>query len=107
MRASRYGALRRLGAVVIGVAVVSCATSSPDTETVPPLVLPADVEDQRGRFREIFCAVLEERGPTLPDSRPCEEALTRIGHEAPGSGRTVELGKSKRRLVAAVVFGLG
>jgi hypothetical protein len=91
----------------LGVAVVSCTSSSPDPETVPPLVLPADAEDQRGRFREIFCAVLEERGPTAPDYRSCEEALTRIGHEAPGSGRTVELGKSKRRLVAAVVFGLG
>lgn len=88
--------------------VSACATAppSPYGETVP-LVLPADVEDQRGRFREVFCAVLEKRGPTLPDSRPCEEALTRVGHEAPGSGRTVELGKSKRRLVAAVVFGLG
>jgi len=86
---------------------MSCTSSAPDPETVPPLVLPADVEDQRGRFRETFCAVLEERGPTVPDSRPCEEALTRIDHEAPGSGRPVELGMSERRLVAAVVFGLG
>jgi len=107
MRASRYGALRRLGAVVIGVAVVSCATSSPDTETVPPLVLPADVEDQRGRFREIFCAVLEERGPTVPDYRSCDEALTRVGVEPDPTGKVVELGQSSRRLVAAFVPGIG
>ena len=89
MRAARYGALRRLGAVVIGVAVVSCASSSPDTETVPPLVLPPDVEDQRGRFREIFCAVLEERGPTVPDYRSCDEALTRVGVEPDPTGKAV------------------
>lgn len=99
--------LRLVVMATVGIAVVSCSSSSPDPEPVLSVVLSADVEDQRGRFREIFCAVLEERGPTMPDYRSCDEALTRIGHEAPGSGRTVELGKSKRRLVATVVFGLG
>ena len=107
MRAARYGTLRRLGAVMIGVAVISCATSSPDTEIVPPLVPPADVEDQRGRFREIFCAVLEERGPTLPDYRSCDEALTRVGVEPDPTGKAVELGQSSRRLIAAFVPGIG
>ncbi len=35
--------------------------------------------DDRGRFREVFCAVLEERGSTLPDFRTCDEALTSDG----------------------------
>ena len=94
-------------AALMSVGACSTGSTSADSETSPPFVVPADVEDQRGRFREIFCAVLEERGEALPDSRPCEEALTRIGYEAFGSGGTVELGKSNRRLVAAVVFGLG
>jgi hypothetical protein len=92
-------------AVLIGSA---CATAppSPYGETAA-LVLPAEVEDQRGRFREIFCAILEERGGTLPDSRPCDEALTRIGDEPAGTGQTVELGQSGRRLLAVIVPGLG
>ena len=86
----------------------ACATAPPSPYGASTqLVLPADITDQRGRFREIFCTVLEERGTILPDSRPCDEALTRIGDEPPGSGRKFELGQSSRRLVAAVVPGLG
>ena len=43
----------------------------------------------------------------LPDYRPCEDALTRVGSEPAGTGRPVDLGRSKRRLVAAVVAGIG
>jgi hypothetical protein len=110
MSAARYGALCRLGAVIVGIsAAASCATvpSSSDPTTVPPLVLSADVEDQRGRFREIFCAVLEERGLSVPDYRSCDEALTRVGVEPDPTGRAVELGQSSRRLVAAFVPGIG
>ena len=65
------------------------------------------VQDQRGRFREIYCAVLEEHGHALPDYRPCQDALTRVGTEPAGTGKPVDLGPSKRRLVAAVVPGIG
>jgi hypothetical protein len=51
--------------------------------------------------------VLEARGRTLPDYRPCEEALTRVGTEPAGTGRAVDLGASKRHLVAALVPGIG
>ncbi len=64
-------------------------------------------QDKRGRFREIYCAVLEARAGTVPDHRPCEDALSRIGSEPVGTGRPVDLGSSKRRLVAAVVAGIG
>jgi dienelactone hydrolase len=81
---------------------------SPDT---PPLVLvpasQAGVQDKRGRFREIFCSILNTRGSEIPDSRPCEEALTRVGSEPAGTGKPVELGQSKRRLIGAVVAGVG
>lgn len=82
----------------------------PYSVDTPPLVLvsaaQAGVQDQRGRFREIYCAVLDARRD-VPDHRPCDDALNRIGSEPAGTGRPVDLGPSKRRLVAAVVAGIG
>jgi hypothetical protein len=91
----------------------ACSTAplSPYREDTPPLVLvpaaAAGVQDARARFREVFCAVLEARGEALPDYRPCAEALVRVGDEASGTGAAVDLGPSQRRLVAAVVPGVG
>jgi hypothetical protein len=46
----------------------------------------AGVQDKRGRFREIYCGVLAARVGEVPDHRPCEDALTRLGAE-PGTDR--------------------
>ena len=112
-----YPLLRSAGMAWLMIAachgLTACAPAplmaySPDT---PPLVLvpasQAGVQDKRGRFREIFCSILNTRGSEIPDSRPCEEALTRVGSEPAGTGKPVDLGQSKRRLIGAMVAGVG
>jgi len=100
-------------AAVTSIIVSACSTTplSPYTEDTPPLILvpasQAGVEDQRGRFREIFCTILEARGQTLPDYRPCDDALTRVGVEPEGTGKSVALGSSERGLVAMEIPGIG
>jgi len=80
------------------------------TETGPLILVPAaqaGVQDRRGRFREIYCAVLAARVGEVPDHRPCDDALTRLGSEPAPGGQPVPLGESSRHLVAAVVPGIG
>ena len=104
---------RTATAVAIAAWVSGCASKplEPYTTDTGPLVLVpaalAGVEDERGRFREIYCAVLQAHGHDLPDYRDCDLALTRVGMEPAGSGRAVDLGPSRRRLIAAVVPGIG
>ena len=100
-------------AAAAGFILSACSSAplSPYSDDTTPLVLlpisQAGIEDQRGRFREIFCAVLEERGTTLPDYRSCDDALTRVGLESKGTGKSVTLGSSERGLVALLVPGVG
>ncbi|OLL28022.1 hypothetical protein BTH42_29850 [Burkholderia sp. SRS-W-2-2016] len=111
--ALRVAPLAPIAPIALCVALGACASKPlvPYSTDTPPLVLVpasyAGVHDDRGRFREIYCAVLAARGPGLPDYRPCEDALTRVGSEPAGSGRPVELGQSGRHLVAAIVAGIG
>jgi len=105
----------RQGRIIAALCVVlgGCA-SEPlvpfSTETAPLILVPAaqaGVQDKRGRFREIYCAVLAARVGEVPDYRPCDDALTRLGSEPAPSGQPVPLGASSRHLVAAVVPGIG
>ena len=90
--------LRSAASAVACVTLAACATESlvPYSTDTPPLVLvsgsSAAVIDKRARFREIYCAILEAR-KELPDYRPCEDALTRVGKEAAGAGRPVDLAR--------------
>ena len=95
-------------------ALVSGCSSKPllpfTTDTTPLMLVPAltdDRQDRRGRYREIFCAVLEAGKETLPDYRSCETALITVGREPSAQGRPVELGPAKRRLRVLFVPGLG
>jgi hypothetical protein len=102
------GIVAALGSVLAGCAGAPLEPFSADG--VPLVLMPvaqAGVQDKRGRFREIYCAVLQARGDSVPDQRACADALTRLGTEPAGSGKPVPLGPSNRRLVAALVPGIG
>ena len=109
--------MQQLKNLIIGVllagALVACSSKPlvPYSTQTPPLALvpvaAAGVDDERGRFREIFCTVLEERGEQLPDYRPCARALTRLGVEPAGTGAPVYLGPSRQALLVGVVPGVG
>ena len=107
------GCVAILIATATCILVAACAPAPliPYSTDTPPLVLvpaaQAGVKDNRGRFREIYCAVLERDGQQLPDYRPCEDALSRVGTEPAGTGRPVDLGPSTRHLIAAVAPGIG
>lgn len=63
--------------------------------------------DDRGRFAEIFCPVLEEHGRELPDYRPCEEALRGIEEGDGATGAPISLGSSRSDFLYLWVPGLG
>jgi hypothetical protein len=101
---------RRLAAVAaLGLAGCAAAPLKPFSTDTAPLILVtasvAGVTDQRGRFREIYCAVLSRDAVTVPDQRPCDEALTRVGREPPPSGQPVSSGPVPLR--ALLVPGVG
>lgn len=111
-----FSRIRRVSLIFFTcLSVCACAYArrplEPYSADTPPLALlpatQAGIEDKRARFREIFCEVLEARSSELPDYQPCEQALTRLGVEPPSMGRPVTLELSRRRLVAALVPGIG
>jgi len=83
----------------------------PWTADLPPFahvpMADAGIEDRRGRFREVYCAVLESRGEEWPDYRSCGQALTAVAGEPAGSGEPVYLGPSRQKILGLFVPGVG
>lgn len=102
-----------LAALTLTMTVAGCAGKPLvpwTTDATPMAMVPladAGIDDRRGRFREIFCEVLESRGEDWPDYRPCEQALTRVADEPDGTGEPVNMGNSDDRLLALFVPGVG
>jgi hypothetical protein len=69
--------------------------------------VPPGVEDSRSQFAGYFCAILERDGNSLPDYRPCGEALGSVEAQPPATEFVPELGRSRSALIAAVVPGIG
>ncbi len=94
--------------------LAGCAGTPPKQPTqaetdadVEAYIASEHVDDDRGRFREFFCAVLEERGEQLPDYRPCTEALRNLREEAGVTGEPIPLGQAESDFIVLLVPGLG
>ena len=87
-----------------------CKALLPYSLETPPLALMpawlANIEDGRGRFREIYCAVQREHGAELPYDRPCEKVILRLNGEPNPTGEPVLLGQAKLKLRFYTVSGV-
>lgn len=107
---------RQLGIplAIIVLALTGCTSLPPDqpsaeqtAQEFEAYIEAEGIIDGRGRFKEIFCAVLEEHGQELPDYRSCEEALRVTGLEQGATGKPVFLGPSESDYLMLMVPGLG
>ena len=96
-----------------GVFLAGCSAAplQPFSRNTAPLMLApaiqAEDQDRRGRFREIFCAVLDRHQGNDPGHPACDQALATVGDEPPGRDRPVFLGRPRHPLTMIFIPGLG
>ena len=106
---------RTLCAVFCVAMFAACASNPPPAQPTAEetraqaeaFITSKDIGDDRGRFAEVYCAVLEARRDEIPDWRNCKEALRLTGMEQGTTGEPVALGQSESRLLTLFVPGLG
>jgi pimeloyl-ACP methyl ester carboxylesterase len=110
---SSIGRIRFLPTALLAIVAAACSSKPMvpyTTDATPQALLPvasAGIDDQRGRFREVVCAIMADHGEELPHYRPCDEILVKLGREPPGTGAPVNLGAARIKLAAAFVPGVG
>jgi len=104
--------------LIVGAAMVlvlaSCAKPSVPLSayTTPPVILvpagKAGIRDDRGRFREIMCAIQRDHGARLPENRSCagDSILWHLAGEPAPTGVPVALGPSTADIRLVLVPGL-
>lgn len=112
VRGNQSRAAGLVSATVVMLLVAGCAAAPdrpPRADGTAMVLVPigqAGIYDGRGRFREIFCAVLEARPEADATSLGCERALRRLPDEPPGRGEPVDLSISARAIPVPYVLGL-
>lgn len=111
----RWSAFRRSLCVCCVLTSLAACSAMPKQfnaeKTQPSVLLPtslAGLTDGRGRFREIFQAIEQTRGASLPDARPADgkEPLWKLAGEPPATGKPVPLDPSVAGLRVVMVPGL-
>lgn len=80
-----------------------------DIQTLPSTLVPisyAGISDERARFRDIFCAIQQDRGALFPDDRPCDQALHRLNNEPGATSKPVHMGNPRLPVRLVIVPGL-
>ncbi|HMK60551.1 MAG TPA: hypothetical protein VK452_05320 [Dissulfurispiraceae bacterium] len=103
-----------VGSVTLMLLVMGCVCNPIvpyNLETPPSILIPANlaaVKDERSRFREIYCAIQADHGRSLPEDKPCDEVILRLGNESSPTGKTVRVGPSAglRNMRIVVVPGI-
>ncbi len=100
-----------LAAAVLALGACASGPSNYPTRQQQPLVMvPASraaIADERGAFRAYFCQLTAAEGASLPEPRPCADALVQLAGEADSGIRIDPQTLPRQRYRVAVVLGIG
>jgi len=92
--------------------VLSCTNKTliSSTEKLSPITLlqteSLGFVDARPRFREIFCALLNNHGKSLPDYKTCDDSLRTIGLEPQKTTKALDIKPSNNEYIIGLVPGI-